>query len=63
MIHLLEDIMERLSDIDLTLEILSILNSLLLSDYYKDIKSHIPPIKGCFTTREKIYYFLEPKKV
>jgi len=63
MINLLESVMERLSDIDLTLEILSILNSLLLSDHYKDIKSHIPPIKGCFTTKEKVTYFLDPKKV
>ncbi len=63
MIDLLDSVMERLPDIDLTMEVLGILNSLLLSDYYTDIKSHIPPVKGCFTTKEKIIYFLDPKRV
>ena len=45
MIELLESIMEKLPDIDLTIEVLSILNSLLLSDYYTNITSHISLVK------------------
>ncbi len=45
MVELLESILEKLPDIDLTLEVLNILNSLLLSDYYTNVKTHIPVIK------------------
>ena len=63
MIELLESILEKLPDIDLTIEVLNILNSLLLSDYYTSIKTHIPLIKGIFMTREKVLYFLDFKKI